>query len=1243
MVSGSLMWLYLLTCLFTFALATEIHSKGVCADRDVCGKKSLWGSELPCPDNGNAETPDDALRDDLVDLCGPKWFDMDVCCVQSQVDQLRENFKKVEPLLSACPACKANFFDLFCHMTCSPDQSTFINVTQIGKSTTGLDIVTEMSVYVSPKQASEFYDSCKDVKFSSMNGRVMDLIGGGAQNYSAFLKFLGDEKPLLGGSPFQINFRYETDIPGMHLLSNPVHPCNDSDPTFRCSCSDCPDVCPELPWKTPIDKTCKVGLLHCFSFGVIVLYASILVLVVIGYAMVLYCKEHGIIDTFDHVQLLQEDEYPDYEEDLVFDAGDIMDGSSYVYPVNTFLSNWFGRLGFFCANYAIYIIIGSLVLVGALSSGIAKFTVEDEPVNLWVGPRSSALQEKEYFDRNFGPFYRIEQIFLASENESVMSYENLAWWFEVEQSIVELTASNGDTFDNFCLKPMGDACVIQSFTQYFNGDIDNFQRDSYKQSLIDCTDSPVQCLPPFMQPLDPKIVFGYSNFTEDKSVLDSDAIVATFIVSNSEAPSYIERVTDWETELEKFLLNKISEAKARGLSLSLSTESSLKKELNQSGNTDIKIVVVSYLVMLCYVSLTLGRRSLFNLTSLAWIINSRALLGFVGVIIVVMSISMSIGFFSLFGVKMTLIVAEVIPFLVLAIGVDNIFLLVHELNLISESYNAETVEYRVSRALARVGPSIFLSTLSETITFLIATIVDMPAVRNFAIYAAGAVIANAWLQLTFLIAVISLDQRRLEARRVDCFPCIQLLSGVTEDYYPYTLSTFIRKYYAPLLLKKATKLIVVLFFFTGFIVALMCFPDLQLGLDQRLALPDTSYLIPYFNDLNEYFRQGPPVYFVVREGNITYLDGQQKLCGSFSSCSEFSLVNILEQESKRPKISYIADSPASWLDTYLHWLNPELDQFCFKDHPWSINMTGMPERDEFMNYLKLWLDASPDPCPLGGKAAFGNAVVPNYVTEEIIASHFRTFHTTLKSQSDYINAYKSARTIADHAGAMTGLDVFPYSVFYIFFDQYLNIQKLSIQLISLAVSLLIIITAFFIGSLISGLILGMTVIMIIVDIVGVMSVWGVSLNAMSLVNLVICVGISVEFCVHICRSFMYPNTLVLDLVRGRIPARDKRVISALASVGGSVLDGITMTKLIGIIVLAFTRSKIYEVYYFRVWLALIVLAAVHALIFLPVLLSVLGSETGYQLEDEEDSLQQDLMNRQYRSVFLDDSFGDDFN
>ena len=47
-----------------------------------------------------------------------------------------------------------------------------------------------------------------------------------------------------------------------------------------------------------------------------------------------------------------------------------------------------------------------------------------------------------------------------------------------------------------------------------------------------------------------------------------------------------------------------------------------------------------------------------------------------GVLIVLASVVCSIGIFGFCGVSATLIIVEVIPFLVLAVGVDNIFILV---------------------------------------------------------------------------------------------------------------------------------------------------------------------------------------------------------------------------------------------------------------------------------------------------------------------------------------------------------------------------------------------------------------------------------------------------------------------------------------------------------------------------------------------------------------------------------------
>ena len=39
-------------------------------------------------DNGLAEEPDKDLRNQLVDLCGPKWNDGPICCTKEQVGPL---------------------------------------------------------------------------------------------------------------------------------------------------------------------------------------------------------------------------------------------------------------------------------------------------------------------------------------------------------------------------------------------------------------------------------------------------------------------------------------------------------------------------------------------------------------------------------------------------------------------------------------------------------------------------------------------------------------------------------------------------------------------------------------------------------------------------------------------------------------------------------------------------------------------------------------------------------------------------------------------------------------------------------------------------------------------------------------------------------------------------------------------------------------------------------------------------
>ena len=57
----------------------------------------------------------------------------------------------------------------------------------------------------------------------------------------------------------------------------------------------------------------------------------------------------------------------------------------------------------------------------------------------------------------------------------------------------------------------------------------------------------------------------------------------------------------------------------------------------------------------------------------------------------------------------------------------------------------------------------------------------------------------------------------------------------------------------------------------------------------------------------------------------------------------------------------------------------------------------------------------------------------------------------------------------------------------------------------------------------SSFIILAVILMIMVDLGGLMFLWNIQLNAVSLVNLVMAVGISVEFCAHITRSFAICN------------------------------------------------------------------------------------------------------------------------
>ena len=133
------------------------------------------------------------------------------------------------------------------------------------------------------------------------------------------------------------------------------------------------------------------------------------------------------------------------------------------------------------------------------------------------------------------------------------------------------------------------------------------------------------------------------------------------------------------------------------------------------------------------------------------------------------------------------------------------------------------------------------------------------------------------------------------------------------------------------------------------------------------------------------------------------------------------------------------------------------------------------------------------------------------VNETLIvgANYFMTYHTILVTSEDFYSSLREARVVGDKisetlsAAARSSVEVFPYSIFYVYYEQYLTMWQ--DVLISMVISLgsIFVVTFILMGlDLHSAVIIILTIIMIVIDMFGMMYWWNITLNAVSLVNLV---------------------------------------------------------------------------------------------------------------------------------------------
>uniref|UniRef100_A0A8C5E709 SSD domain-containing protein n=1 Tax=Gouania willdenowi TaxID=441366 RepID=A0A8C5E709_GOUWI len=178
--------------------------------------------------------------------------------------------------------------------------------------------------------------------------------------------------------------------------------------------------------------------------------------------------------------------------------------------------------------------------------------------------------------------------------------------------------------------------------------------------------------------------------------------------------------------------------------------------------SDVSVIRVAggYLLMLAYACVTMLRWDCAK---------SQGAVGLAGVLLVALSVASGLGLCSLLGLSFNAATTQVLPFLALGIGVDDMFLLAHSF---TETGSNIPFKERTGDCLRRTGTSVALTSINNMIAFFMAALVPIPALRAFSLQAAIVVVFNFAMVLLIFPAILSLDLHRREDKRLDVLCCL---------------------------------------------------------------------------------------------------------------------------------------------------------------------------------------------------------------------------------------------------------------------------------------------------------------------------------------------------------------------------------------------------------------------------------------------------------------------------------------
>ncbi|XP_053687905.1 patched domain-containing protein 3 [Sabethes cyaneus] len=861
--------------------------------------------------------------------------------------------------------------------------------------------------------------------------------------------------------------------------------------------------------------------------------------------------------------------------------------------VDTALNRSFYKLGIFIARHPGYFIIVPVLLTFLCMTGYQQIRYQIDPEYLFSPIRGEGKAERaiveNYFKVNYthrfnvgritrpGRFGRVI-ITAKDENKNLL---RRAVWEELRQldGIIQnaTVQYDGETFT------YREVCARWE-NECFLNDILNLDQiiDEVEAGDLNLT-FPVMFNPVTWDAHVFPVFFGGTQVSEDNIIISVPSLHLVYFAT-ADSKKQDARGAAWE---EAFL-ETVGYAEDNGvfkhIAVARFASRTLDHELERNTRTVVPYFGSTFLLMAVFSFLT---------CMMCDVVRSKPLLGLMGVISAAMATMAAFGQAMYLGVEFIGINLAA-PFLMIGIGIDDTYVMLAGWRRSSVKLS---VPERMGTMMSEAAVSITITSLTSIVSFLIGTITPFPSIQIFCTYSGLAVAFTFVWHVTFFAGCMAVSGYREQRNLHGLFGYKVLPESVAIkekrswlyrmfntgginrddpdnpiDNKEHVIMKFFRDRLANVLNRGWVKAIIILIFAAYLGGACFGLTKITEGLERRKLSKEDSYSVKFFDLEDEYYREFPYRIQVIVTGDLNYSDPNTQM-------------QIEELMQSLENTSYIT-SPLyseSWLRSFVSYVERNNDY---------LNLT-LDSEQAFIDALKeIWLfPANP----------FSLDVKFNDNGTRILASRFliQAFNITDTNHEKIM--VRDLRQVCKDSP----LNATVFNPYFVFFDQFELVLPISIQSMVVGGLIMMLMTYIFIPNFLCSLWVAFSIVSIQLGVAGYMSLWDVNLDSISMINLIMCIGFSINYTAHICYTFMS--------CKARTP--DERVRQALYSLGMPIVQGSSST-ILGAVPLLLADSYIFLVFFKMVFLVIFI-GAMHGLFLLPVLLSLFGPGSCTSSSDDE--------------------------